>query len=259
MDAVFPEDFAALRSHSCHDPTEPGADRDDSGLGLAMRRHSGCVGLGFSCIYERVRRNSRPAQDFSSAISNDSLGVLDNRDVVGWNSEAVFNSHTQPLTPGQLDELDDLQVSWSPEDLSGSNALWRATRSSGDACFLISCSNMMAVPTSMSDAETRNLLKSAIPCLDEAGDLGVDVALDLSLGLAGEQSDSEESDSEIIDNGRPGKCVATATVTLFPSARLAGTSPGDVAGDKVDDIVGDNVEPNLGDEAGGKAGDVAGE
>jgi hypothetical protein len=98
----------------------------------------------------------------------------------------------------------------------------------------------------MSDAETRNLLKSAIPCLDEAGDFGVDAALDLSLGLAGEQSDSEESDSEIMESGRPGKCVAGATVALFPSARPAGPSPGDVAGD----IAGDKVEPNLGDEAG---------
>jgi hypothetical protein len=259
MDAIFPEDFAALRSHSCHNPTESGADRDDSGFGLAIRRHSGYAGLGLSCMYERVRRNSRPAQDFSSAISDDSLGVLDNRDIAGWNSEALFNSHTQPLTPGQLDELDNLQESWSPEGFSGSNALWRATRSSGDACFLISCSNMMAVPTSMSDAETRNLLKSAIPCLDEAGDLGVDVALDLSLGLAGEQSDSEETDSEMMDNGRPGKCVTGATVTLFPSARPAGPNPGEVAGDEADDIAGDKVDPNLGDEAGGNPGDVTGE
>jgi hypothetical protein len=111
MDAVLPEDFAALRSHSCHDPIESGAGRNNSGLGLAMRRHSGYAGLGLSCMYERVRRNSRPAQDFSSAISDDTLGALDNRDLVGWNSEALFSSHTQPFTPGQLDELDDLQES----------------------------------------------------------------------------------------------------------------------------------------------------
>jgi hypothetical protein len=98
MRAVFPGDcIGSPRSpcpSSCCDSIASGAD--DSGLGGTMRRHSGWCRVGRSCKDVRVRRNSRPAQVFSSHIMDPSRGALDDRLVVGWGSGPLSNPHMQP-------------------------------------------------------------------------------------------------------------------------------------------------------------------
>lgn len=68
----------------------------------------------------------------------------------------------------------------------------------------------MAVSTSIFEAEIRKLLKSATPSLADADELVVDVALELTLGVASECTGSV---SEMMDSGRFGTCVASVVVT----------------------------------------------
>jgi hypothetical protein len=81
---VFPdgrvESLRSLCTSSSRDSIESGTE---SGVGGTMRRHSGCGEVDRSCKAVKVRRNSRPAQVFSSHIREPSLGGLDNRVVTG--------------------------------------------------------------------------------------------------------------------------------------------------------------------------------